>query len=80
MKRDWLEEAYKIHAGDMNLKPKREHIRAAISHILELAKKTQKLHSVMHLAYAEACKRRQEQGLPVPPLPEALEPYTKAQK
>lgn len=80
VKRNWLKEAYEIHSGDKNIKVKREHVIALVDSIAELAKKTQKLHSVMHLAYAEACKKRNAQGLPVPPVPESLRNYAKAPK
>lgn len=75
--RNWLEECYAIHAGDKKIKLKRKHVEAAVDYIMEMAQKTQKLHSVMHLAYAETCKKRQAQGLPMPAIPEALRPFLK---
>lgn len=75
VKRNWLEEAYKLHAGDKNIKAKKEHVKAAIDSLLELSRKTEKLHSIMHIAYTEACRTRREKGLPIPPIPEALKNF-----
>lgn len=77
LKRDWLKEAYEISAGNRSIKVKKEHVLALVQSITELSQKTQKLHSIMHLAYSEACNSRKNRGLPMPPIPESLRPYIK---
>lgn len=70
--RDWLKEAFDIASGESNVNPKKKHVEALVIYIGDMAKKTQKLHSIMHLAYAETCKNRTAAGLPIPPLPDSL--------
>lgn len=72
-RRDWLKEAYKIAQGDRRIQLKREHIIAAISTLVALSTESSNLRQLMSLAYEEACKRREEMGLPVPPKPKGLE-------
>jgi hypothetical protein len=72
-RRDWLKEAYKIAAGDQNIAPKKEHVRAAIDALATLAKDAGRLRDLMKQAYSEACRRRKEQGLPAPPKPPGLD-------
>lgn len=72
-RRNWLAEAYMIAQGNQKIKPKREHIQHSLMALSELAKDVQNLRGLMRTAYEEACRRRREQGLPVPPKPPGLD-------
>lgn len=66
-----------MYSGDKNIKPKREHVIAVMEEMRLLASKTQRLHSVMTLAYEQACKNREKQGLSIPEPPKDLLPFLK---
>lgn len=71
-RREWLKEAYLIFRGDTKIKPKKEHVAAAIQSLIHIQEETKKLRDVLKLAYDEACKKRAAQGLPNPPMPPTL--------
>lgn len=73
IKRNWLNEAYLIAQGNRDISPKKEHVEAAISCLVGFSNDVEKLRGLMRLAYDEACKRRAENGLPIPPKPPGLD-------
>lgn len=74
-KRNWLEECYQIRGGNRNVKPKVEHVKAAIEALERLAKSHEKLLGLMNHAYENVAKNRQANGMEMPPMPEALKKY-----
>lgn len=71
--RKWLEEAHKIFKGDKNIKPKREHIIAAMTTLVSFSKDAETLRGLMRKVFDEAAQRRKEQGLPIPEKPPGLD-------
>lgn len=71
-RRDWLGESYRIFKGDQKIKVKKEHVVAAMEGLIGLSENAETLRNLMKQAYTEACRRRQEQGLPIPPPPQGL--------
>lgn len=72
VRRDWLREAYLIAKGDRTIHPKREHVEAAISAVIEVKNAAMALRRVLRLAYENACRSRRAAGLPVPEEPPVL--------
>ena len=73
VKRQWLEEAYRIFSGDKNIKPKVEHVNAAMETLIGFSKDAENLRNLMRKAYDEAAQRRKENDLPIPPMPISLQ-------
>lgn len=73
-RRQWLHEAHKIFQGDQTIQPKRQHVVAAMSALVEFQMNTDKLRQLMKRVYQEAAEARKLKGLPVPPPPPGLEP------
>lgn len=71
-KRDWLDEAYKILKGE-KIKPKKEHVVAAMEMLVGLSKDTEQLKKLMKQVFLEASNMRRAKGQPAPPIPPGLD-------
>jgi hypothetical protein len=78
IRRNWLKEAYMIAKG-MDIPPKKEHVQVVIDQLIGIKTEAEKLRGLMLVAYKEACKKRKEQGLEIPPMPPSLIPRDQEQ-
>lgn len=60
--RNWLDEAFRIHKGDMNIKVKREHVIESINALMLLTEKTEKLNDLVKRLHDGVQQKLAEKG------------------
>lgn len=63
-----LQEAFQMYSG-ADIPATREQVIAVVQQLLELSKKTEKLHSLMRDVLKKANATRQQMGMPIPQPP-----------